>query len=108
MNMEAEKEFVTEEAEAICPCKEKFLQKCGEIHDVWTKTVDRMKKDLDACEGNPYIRETLTYKVEVFRNPTDKEPIDTFVAEKNRSFSFGTLLLAGGAALILTGLLSKK
>ena len=110
MDMEMEQEFVAESKseDAQCPCKEQFLKKCEEIHDAWTSTATRVKKSLKACGGNPYIKETTVYKVEVFRNREDKEPVDTFVTEKSQGFSLSTLLLAGGAALILSCCAPKK
>ena len=56
----------------------------------------------------PYLKETTVYKVEVFRNREDQEPVDTFVTEKSQGFSLSTLLLAGGAALILSCCAPKK
>lgn len=110
MDMEMEKEVVatSENQETQYPCKELFLQKCEEIHDAWTTMANRLKKDWEACGNNPYIKETTVYKVEVFRNREDQEPVDTFVTEKSQGFSLSTLLLAGGAALILSCCAPKK
>ena len=109
--MDAEKEILTEQPEskdAQCPCSELFLKKCDEIYQEWRTTADRFRKDLDACGGNPYIRETTIHKLEIFKSPSDTTPVDTFETKKVQGFSLCTLLMAGGMALILSCCAPKK
>ena len=108
--METEKVMMpeTESKNTECHCDDLFLQKCDEIYQEWRNTAERVKKDLDACGGKPYIRETTIHKVEIFKSPSDTIPIDTFETKKTQGFSLCTLLMAGGMALILSCCAPKK
>ena len=89
------------------PCKDLFLQKCNEIYEEWDKTTSRLKKDWVACNGNPYIRETKIHRIEIFRNPNDTQPVDTFENKKVQGASLSTILMASGVALLLSCIPSK-
>ncbi len=56
--------------------------------------LDRLKNDLKAANGNPYIRATSTVRYEILRSPNDEEPIDTFEIQKSNGCSLRTLALA--------------
>ena len=50
---------------------------------------------------NPYIKQTRTYKLEIFRNCNDEEPIDVYETTDVKSFSAKALAVAGTAAMLL-------
>ena len=56
--------------------------------------LDRLKSDLKAANGNPYIRATSTVRYEILRSPNDEEPIDSFEIQKSNGCSLRTLALA--------------
>ena len=56
--------------------------------------LERVKSDLKAANGNPYIRATSTVRYEILRTPNDEEPIDTFEFQKTNGCSLRTLALA--------------
>ena len=59
--------------------------------------LERLKNDLKATNGNPYIRATSTVRYEILRSPSDEEPIDTFEFQKSNGCSLRTLALAATA-----------
>ena len=58
--------------------------------------LSRLKNDIKAANGNPYIRATSTVRYDILRTPGDEEPIDTFEFQKSNGCSFRTLVLAAG------------
>ena len=108
METEALQEETKQAEPEVKTCEDLFLQKCDEIYTAWKTNVERLKNDLDACGGNPYIRETTIHKVELFKSPKDTTPIDTFETKNVQGVSLCTLLMAGGMALILSCCAPKK
>lgn len=98
--------FAEEEEE---PCQETvptdyrrmIRNKCAEMQDRVKATANRISRDLEETNGNPYFRQTVTYKLEVLRSPADEEPVDVFEVEQVRSFSLCSLAIAGAASLLL-------
>ena len=86
-------------------------QKCRELKAICKQTVSRIADDWRETNGNPYIRQTTTYKVEIFRNPNDETPIDTFQKTDVKSYSFRALAIATGVAAVIfcaSGSIIKK
>ena len=117
MNLIPEEEAIelVEEAEEavdeVSAAKEQIAQKCREIKEICAKTALRIADDLKETKGNPYIRQTHTYKMEIFRKPTDTTPIDTFQMTEVKSYSLRALALATGIASALfcaSGVIVKK
>ena len=108
METEALQEETKQAEPEVKTCEDLFLQKCDEVYQAWSDTVKRLRDDMNACGGNPYIRETTIHKVEIFKSPNDTTPIDTFETKKVQGVSLCTLLMAGGMALILSCCAPKK
>ena len=98
-----------EELDNECTCeetteetkKEKLLRKCNEVKACCCGTAGRIANDLKDCNYNPYFRETRSYRLEVYRNATDEEPIDEFEITDTKAFSARSLAIAGGLILAL-------
>lgn len=98
-------ELAVEEAEELADdvltARDQIAQKCQEIKELCAKTANRLAYDWKETKGNPYIRQTHTYKVEVFRNPNDETPVDTFQMTDVKSYSLRALAIATGIASVL-------
>lgn len=71
--------------------------KCGKLK----RACKRLSDDLRACNGNPYIKDTLSYRVDLYKNPQDSEPVDHFQMQKSKCCSLRTLGLLASAAVVL-------
>lgn len=94
-------EVVVDDIDEVATAKDQIAQKCQEIKELCTKTANRLADDWRETNGNPYIRQTRTTKIEVFRNPNDETPVDTFQISDVKSYSLRALALATGIASIL-------
>lgn len=90
-----------EETECECTCskKEALLKKCAEVKEACKNTAVRLKDNWKECGCNAYIRETTTYKVEIYKNREDTTPVDVYETEKSNGFSLKTVAIAGAAML---------
>ena len=95
-----EDEVVEEVAEETA--SEKLTRKCNEVKQACCDTIDRIARDLKETDYNPYFRQTRTYKLEVFRNANEEEPIDVYETKDVKCFSARALVVAGTAAMLLT------
>ncbi len=98
---ESECDVCEETAEPTETKKEKLLRKCNEVKACCCGTAGRIANDLKDCNYNPYFRETRSYRLEVYRNANDEEPIDEFEISDNKAFSARSLAIAGGVILTL-------
>ena len=73
-----------------------FSERCEKAKCACRATLDRLKNDLKATNGNPYIRATSTVRYEILRTPNDEEAIDTFEVRKVNGCSLRTLAIAAG------------
>lgn len=98
-------DFIEQDAEVLADemvvATDRITQKCREIKELCAKTANRIADDWRETNGNPYIRQTHTYKVEVFRKPGDTTPVDTFQMTDVKSYSLRALALATGIAAVL-------
>jgi len=95
-------EEVAEEAEEVTEtAKEKLLRKCNEVKASCRNTADRIINDLKECDYNPYFKQTRTYKLEIYRNCNEEEPIDVYETTDVKCFSARALAVAGTAAALL-------
>ena len=99
-------EAVVEEAEEIANdetvvAQNQIAEKCREIKELCAKTANRLADDWRETNGNPYIRQTHTTKIEIFRTPNDETPVDTFQTTDVKSYSLRALAIATGIASIL-------
>ncbi len=86
--------------EVVTP-QDQIAQKCREIKELCAKTASRLADDWRETNGNPYIRQTRTTKIEIFRTPNDETPVDTFQTTDVKSYSLRALAIATGIASIL-------
>lgn len=94
-------ETAEELEEATETAKEKLLRKCNEVKASCRNTADRIITDLKACDYNPYFKQTRTYKLEIYRNCNEAEPIDVYETTDVKCFSARALAVAGAAAALL-------
>ncbi len=95
-------EEVEEAAEECEECTADILsRKCQEIKDACCSTIDRIVNDLKETDYNPYIKQTRTTRIEIFRDGSEKELIDTFETTDVKSYSAKALLVATAAAALL-------
>ena len=99
----AEEETCEEEAceEEIESATEKICRKCQEVKTACCDTINRIIYDLKETNYNPYIKQTRITRVEIFRNSTDEEPLDTFETTDVKSYSAKALAAATAAAALL-------
>ena len=95
---EAAEEEVEEEEECAA---DMLSRKCQEVKNVCCDTINRIIYDLKETNYNPYIKQTRITRVEIFRNSTDEEPIDTFENTDVKSYSAKALAVASAAAALL-------
>ncbi|MBQ8310034.1 MAG: hypothetical protein IJX80_03365 [Clostridia bacterium] len=98
---EVVEDVVEEVEEAAETAKEKLLRKCNEVKASCRSTADRIVNDLKECDYNPYFKQTRTYKLEVYRNCNEEEPIDVYETTDVKCFSARALAVAGTAAALL-------
>ena len=91
-----EETILTEEETAE---KAEFSKRYADAKCACGGMIARLKNDLKATNGNPFIRATSTVRYEILQNPTDEEPIDTFEVQKTSGCSLRTLAVA--AAVIV-------
>lgn len=94
-----EAEEVEEEAEESAT--EKLCRKCEEVKTACCDTIDRIIYDLKETNFNPYIKQTRITRVEIYRNASDEQPIDTFETTDTKSYSAKALAVASAAAALL-------
>ena len=95
-------EEVEEAAEECEECTADILsRKCQEIKDACCSTIDRIVNDLKETDYNPYIKQTRTTRIEIFRDNSEEELIDTFETTDVKSYSAKALLVATAAAALL-------
>ena len=111
--VEEEVEETAEEAAEECEeCTADLLsRKCQEVKDACCNTIDRIINDLKETDYNPYIKQTRTTRIEIFRDGSEEELIDTFETTDVKSYSAKALKVATAAAALLvatSGRLVKK
>lgn len=102
LDEDAPEEAAQEEAEeAEESATEKLSRKCQEVKAACCDTIDRIVYDLKETNFNPYIKQTRITRVEIYRNMSEEEPIDTFETTDVKSYSAKALAVAGVAAALL-------
>lgn len=99
----------TEEDQNDCSCtkKEALQKKCAEVKEACKSKALRLKNDWMECGSNAYVRETTTYKVEIFKSREDATPVDTYETQKTVGFSLKAAAVAGVAALAVGCCIAK-
>ena len=92
-----EAEEVEEEAEEA----DVLTRKCQEVKTACCDTIERIMYDLKETNFNPYIRQTRSNRVEIFRTCNDEQPIDTFETTDVKSYSAKAFAVASAAAALL-------
>lgn len=103
-NLEETEELLDEAMEATEETEtpaELISRKVQEIKDFYRTTADRLANDWKETNGNPYIRQTCNYKVEILRSPEDDAPVDTFETTNVKAYSARALAIASGVAAAL-------
>ncbi len=95
---EAADEDIYEDAESATA---RISRKCQEVKDACCSTIDRIVYDLKETNFNPYIKQTRTTRIEIYRNCNEEQPIDTFETTDVKSYSAKALLAASAAAALL-------
>ena len=97
--------------EAAESAAQKMARKCREAKDACCGSVSRVARVLKESNYNPYIKQTRTYKLEIFRNCNEDEPIDSYETTDVKSFSACALAVATAATaalVIATKCVAKK
>ena len=81
--------------------REMLTRKCREAKDACQSTASRLVKDWKETNGNPYIKQTCITQVDIYRNPDDEAPIDSFRTEHVKSYSARSLAVLGAAAMVV-------
>ena len=93
-DVEYDNEELTESA------KDVFARKCNEIKAVFDSTAARLVNDWKETNGNPYIKQTRVTQIDIYKNPEDEAPIDTFRSEQVKSYSARSMAVLGAAAFV--------
>ncbi len=80
---------------------QKLSRKCNEVKAACCGTIDRIARDLKETNFNPYIKQTRTYKLEIYRTCNDEEPIDVYETTDVKSYSARAMVVATAAAAAL-------
>ncbi|MBQ9774144.1 MAG: hypothetical protein IJW30_05720 [Clostridia bacterium] len=104
------------ECECECECKtenaaKKMARKCAEAKQACCGSIARVARNLRESNYNPYIKQTRTYKLEIYRNCNEDEPIDVYETVDEKSFSACALAVATAATaalVIATKCIAKK
>ena len=96
---EVVEEVVEETAEETAT--QKLSRKCNEVKAACCGTIDRIARDLKETNFNPYIKQTRTYKLEIYRTCNDEEPIDVYETTDVKSYSARAMVVATAAAAAL-------
>lgn len=80
---------------------QKLSRKCNEVKAACCGTIDRIARDLKETKFNPYIKQTRTYKLEIYRTCNDEEPIDVYETTDVKSYSARAMVVATAAAAAL-------
>ena len=96
---EVAEEVVEETAEETAT--QKLSRKCNEVKAACCGTIDRIARDLKETNFNPYIKQTRTYKLEIYRTCNDEEPIDVYETTDVKSYSARAMVVATAAAAAL-------
>ena len=96
---EVAEEVVEETAEETAT--QKLSRKCNEVNAACCGTIDRIARDLKETNFNPYIKQTRTYKLEIYRTCNDEEPIDVYETTDVKSYSARAMVVATAAAAAL-------
>lgn len=105
--MNAAEEAIAEAVEEYTECAEecietaaqKMARKCCEAKNACCGSIARIARDLKETNYNPYIKQTRTYQVEIYRNCNDEEPVDSYETTDVKSFSACALALATATAV---------
>ena len=76
-------------------------RKCQEVKEACCGTIDRIINDLKETDYNPYIKQTRTTRIDIFRDNSEEELIDTFETTDVKSYSAKALLVATAAAALV-------
>ena len=89
------------EAYDAMPLERELAPNASQKSNKIKKSLQRLAKDVCTCNGNPYIKDTLSYQVELYKTPQDTTPIDRFQLQKSKGCSLRTLGLIASAAVVL-------
>lgn len=78
-----------------------LCRKCQEVKEACCGTIDRIINDLKETDYNPYIKQTRTTRIDIFRDNSEEELIDTFETTDVKSYSAKALLVATAAAALV-------
>ena len=76
-----------------------FAQKCKEVTEACRNTASRLVSDWKATDGKPYVKQTTVCRVDIYRSPNDKTPIDSFYTERVKTYSARITSILGTAAV---------
>ena len=94
-------EEVVEEVVEEETATQKLSRKCQEVKAACCGTIDRIARDLKETNFNPYIKQTRSFKLEIYRDCNDEEPIDVYETVDVKSYSARAMVVAGAAAAAL-------
>ena len=82
----------------------KLARKCAEAKSACKGTVARIARDLKESDYNPYIKQTQTTRLEIYRNCNETEPIDVYETTDSKQYSARSMAIATAvtAAVVLT------
>ena len=89
----------------ITGAKDKYQiakEKCVSAKETCCNTAERLVNDWKETAGNPYIKHTCINKVEIYRDPADETPVDSFETEKVNAYSMRAVALVGAASMLFT------
>ena len=97
--------------EAVETAKAKLARKCCEAKAACCGSIARVARTLKETNYNPYIKQTRSYKVEIYRDCTEEELVDSYETTDVKSFSACALAVATAATaalVIATKCVAKK
>ncbi len=99
-------------AEKVQEVKAGVQEKYDEARTACKSVMERLTKDLEETNYNPYIRSTTHYKYEILRSSSDTEPVDVFEFERTSGYSLRAMAITSAlvlaADIAVTKLLKKK
>ena len=101
---EALKERYAAVTEQIGKLKDKVSELEGQLKDKYGDAKEKVKTKIQETKekvGDPYLKTSCDYRLDVYRNKDDEEPIRTYTKKVDFGCAVKTVALIGAAACVL-------
>ncbi len=86
-------------AQSEPPKKKRISDECRRIGRICRTTASRIKADWKQTDGGPYLKQSASYRLELYKDRDSDTPVDRFSVEKTNTCALRTLLLAAAGTV---------